>query len=69
MDKKETILRKIKSTRGAVTTFVKIFNSVCPMCKLKINKSKGSLPLNQYCHKCKKIVTPMLEKLKERMDK
>ena len=69
MDKKETILRKIKSTRGAVGSFIKIYNSVCPICKMKITKSNGSLPFNQYCHKCKDKVRPILEKLKEKMEK
>lgn len=69
MDKKEYITRKIKDTKGAPLSFVKVYNTVCSMCRLKLIKSKGSMPWNQYCKNCREKIEPILAKLKEKMEK
>jgi len=68
MDKKRYLADKIKQNKKIIFGFTKIYNTVCSICRVKLIKSQGKLPYNQYCHKCKEKIKPILEDIQGKIE-
>jgi hypothetical protein len=61
LQKNISVVKKLKGNVRAVTQFVKIYNKLCPSCKLKVRR-KPHMDLASYCKACQEMAIKHTEK-------
>ena len=62
--KNVSLVNKLRTSPRALAQFVKIYNNLCPKCKVKVYNN-SNIPFDEYCSKCQRMAKKKLEKVKQ----
>lgn len=61
---KKEVVNYLSKNKTKVFSLIKVYNNLCPSCKLKLMlhiKRKVDMPYNKYCKDCQKMANEILK--------